>query len=52
MTEEQSFNDELLLEAEAKENKLTLAHYDLIIGEISNLKSKKSYKGINFQNLA
>lgn len=32
-----SFIDELLQEAEAKEEELTLAHYDLIIAEISKL---------------
>lgn len=40
MTKELSFIDELLNQAEEQEQKLTLAHYDLIIGEISNLQNR------------
>lgn len=37
---EVSFIDELLQEAESKEKQLTLAHYDLIIAEVSKLSNQ------------
>lgn len=40
MEVEQNFIDEILQEAEEKELQLTIAHYDLIIKEVSDLQKK------------